>query len=58
MQSPIEQLLMWKYDQLKRDENGSVVYEKRLSQIADNVLEHPALNSSVYQTYDEFMNAL
>lgn|GEM_PF-1513505 len=58
MQSPIEQLLIQDYDQLKRDTNGSVVYEKRLTQVADNLLCHPALDSSEYQTYDAFMNAL
>ena len=58
MQSPIEQLLIQDYDQLKRDENGSVVYEKRLTQVADNLLCHPVLDSSEYQTYDAFMNAL
>ncbi|MCR4643960.1 MAG: DEAD/DEAH box helicase [Oscillospiraceae bacterium] len=58
MQSPIEKLLIQDYDQLKRDYNGSVVYEKRLSQVADNLISHPALDSSRYQTYDAFMNAL
>ena len=58
MQSPIERLLIQEYDQFKRDENGTVVYEKRLANVADNLLGHPALNSSEYQTYDAFMNAL
>lgn len=58
MQSPIEMLLMQEYDQLKRNENGTVVYEKQLPQVADNLLRHPALDSSEYQTYDAFMNAL
>ena len=58
MQSPIERLLIQEYDQLKRDENGTVVYEKRLANVADNLLGHPALNSYEYQTYHAFMNAL
>lgn len=34
----IEQILMQEYDTLKRDSNGTILYDKRLQQVAENLL--------------------
>lgn len=58
MRLTIEQILMQDYDKLKRDETGTIVYDKRPKQIADNLLNHPSLDSQGCRTYDEYFNVL
>lgn len=54
----IEDILRQDYDTLIRDEAGSIVYEKRLKQVAENLLHHEELQSERFTTYDEFLNAI
>ena len=54
----IEDILRQDYDTLIRDEAGSIVYEKRLKQVAENLLHHEELQSERFTTYDDFLNAL
>lgn len=58
MRLTIEQILMQDYDKLKRDENGSVVYDKRLKQVANNLLRHDSMKLGDSNTYDEYFNTL
>lgn len=53
----IEEILRQDYDKLKRDENGTIVYDEKLKQVAENLLNHSSLKSEGYRTYDEFFNA-
>lgn len=55
---PIVDLLMNYFDKLKRDENGTVVYDEQLKEISENLLNHENLDSKMYRTYDEFLNAV
>ena len=54
----IEQILMQEYDTLKRDSNGTILYDERLKQVAENLLNQRTVDSRRYRTYDEFFNAL
>ena len=58
MRLPIEKILMQDFDSLKRDENGSIVYDKRLGEVADNLLNHQSMDSTGFSTYDEYFNAM
>ena len=58
MRLPIETILMQDFDSLKRDENGSIVYDKRLGEVADNLLNHQRMDSTGFSTYDEYFNAM
>lgn len=55
---PIVDLLMNYFDKLKRDENGTVVYDEQLKEISENLLNHENLDSKGYHTYGEFFNAV
>lgn len=55
---PITSLLMRHFDKLKRDENGTVIYDERFKEITKNLLNHESLDSALYHTYDEFFNAV
>lgn len=55
---PITDLLMSHFDKLKRDENGTVIYDERFKEITKNLLNHESLDSTLYHTYDEFFNAV
>lgn len=55
---PITDLLMSHFDKLKRDENGTIVYDEQLKEISKNLLNHENLDSKMYRTYDEFINAV
>ena len=54
----MEDILMQDYDTLKRDGNGTIVYDERLKQVAENLLKQRTVDSRNYRTYDEFFNAL
>ena len=54
----IEQILMQEYDTLKRDSNGTILYDERLKQVAENLLNQRTVDSRKYRTYDAFFNAL
>lgn len=55
---PIIELLMSHFDELKRDENGTIVYDEQLKEITKNLLNLESLDSALYHTYDEFFNAV
>lgn len=55
---PITDLLMSHFDKLKRDENGTIVYDEQLKEITKNLLNLESLDSALYHTYDEFFNAV
>ncbi len=46
------------FDELKRDENGTIVYDEQLKEITKNLLNLESLDSALYHTYDEFFNAV
>ncbi len=54
----IKQILMQDYDNLKRDGNGTILYDERLKKVAENLLNERTVDSRRYWTYDEFFNAL
>ena len=55
---PITDLLMSHFDELKRDEDGTIVYDEQLKEITKNLLNLESLDSTLYHTYDEFFNAV
>ena len=55
---PIVNLLWTNFDKLKRNEDGTIVYDKQLKEIAENLLNLENLDSTLYHTYDEFFNAV
>ncbi len=55
---PIIELLMSHFDELKRDENSTIVYDEQLKEITKNLLNLESLDSALYHTYDEFLNAV
>lgn len=55
---PIIDLLWNNFDKLKRNEDGTIVYDKQLKEITKNLLKHKSLDSRLYSTYDEFFNAV
>lgn len=55
---PIVHLLWNKFDNLKRNEDGTIVYDERFKEITKNLLNHESLDSTLYHTYDEFFNAV
>lgn len=54
----IERILAQDYDNLKRDGSGTIVYDKQLKQVAENLLTHDELHSEHYPTCDAFFNAI
>lgn len=58
MRLSIEDILIRDYDTLKRDETGTIIYDNRLKQVAENLLNHDSMRSESYMTYDAFFNAL
>lgn len=55
---PIADLLMKHFDELKRNSDGTIVYDSMLKEISENLLKYERLNSEEYHTYDEFFNAV
>lgn len=55
---PIIDFLISHFDKLKRDENGTIVYDEQLKEITKNLLNHESLDSKMYRTYNEFLNAV
>ncbi len=55
---PIVDLLWNKFDDLKRNEDGIIIYDERFKEITKNLLNHEKLDSKLYSTYDEFFNAV
>lgn len=54
----IVDLLWYDFDKLKRNEDGTIVYDERFKEITKNLLNHENLDSALYRTYDEFFNAV
>jgi len=55
---PIVDLLWYDFDKLKRNEDGTIVYDERFKEITKNLLNNESLDSTMYHTYDEFFNAV
>ncbi len=55
---PIIDLLWNNFDELRRNEDGTIVYDEKLKEIAENLLKLESLDSALYCTYDEFFNAV
>lgn len=55
---PIINLLWYDFDKLKRNEDGTIIYDERFKEITKNLLNHENLDSTMYHTYDEFFNAV
>lgn len=55
---PIINLLWYDFDKLKRNEDGTIVYDERFKEITKNLLNHESFDSTMYNTYDEFFNAV
>lgn len=55
---PIVDLLMSHFYKLKRNEDGTIVYDERFKEITENLLNHESLDSTLYHTYNEFFNAV
>lgn len=55
---PIVDLLWYDFDKLKRNEDGTIIYDERFKEITKNFLNHESLDSALYHTYDEFFNAV
>lgn len=53
---PIVNLLWYNFDKLKRNEDGTIVYDERFKEITENLLNLENLDSALYRTYDEFFN--
>lgn len=45
---PITDLLMSHFDELKRDEDGTIVYDEQLKEITKNLLNLESLDSTLY----------
>lgn len=55
---PIINLLWYDFDKLKRNKDGTIMYDERFKEITKNLLNHENLDSTLYHTYDEFFNAI
>lgn len=56
--TPIINLLWHDFDRLRRNEEGTIIYDERFKEITKNLLNHKILDSALYRTYDEFFNAV
>ena len=55
---PISDLLNKYYNQLKRNKDGTIVYDKQFKEVTENLLNLECLDSSLYSTYDAFFHAV
>lgn len=55
---PISDLLYKYYNQLKRNKDGTIVYDKQFKEVTENLLNLECLDSSLYSTYDAFFHAV
>ena len=55
---PISDLLCKYYNQLKRNKDGTIVYDKQFKEVTENLLNFECLDSSLYSTYDAFFHAV
>ena len=55
---PISDLLRKYYNQLKRNKDGTIVYDKQFKEVTENLLDLECLDSSLYSTYDAFFHAV
>lgn len=55
---PISDLLCKYYNQLKRNKDGTIVYDKQFKEVTENLLNLECLDSSLYSTYDAFFHAV
>ena len=54
----ISNLLCKYYNQLKRNKDGTIVYDKQFKEVTENLLNLECLDSSLYSTYDAFFHAV
>lgn len=55
---PISDLLCKFYNQLKRNKDGTIVYDKQFKEVMENFWKLEHLDSSLYSTYDAFFHAV
>lgn len=55
---PISDLLCKYYNQLKRNKDGTIIYDKQFKEVTENLLDLECLDSSLYSTYDAFFHAV
>ena len=55
---PISDLLCKYYNQLKRNKDGTIIYDKQFKEVTENLLDFECLDSSLYSTYDAFFHAV
>lgn len=55
---PISDLLCKYYNQLKRNKDGTIVYDKQFKEVTENLLNLECLDSSLYSTYDAFFHTV
>ena len=55
---PISDLLYKYYNQLKRNKDGTIIYDKQFKEVTENLLNLECLDSSLYSTYDAFFHAV
>ena len=55
---PISDLLCKFYNQLKRNKDGTIIYDKQFKEVTENLLDLECLDSSLYSTYDAFFHAV
>ena len=55
---PISDLLCKFYNQLKRNKDGTIVYDKQFKEVMENFWKLERLDSSLYSTYDAFFHAV
>ena len=55
---PISDLLCKYYNQLKRNKDSTIIYDKQFKKVTENLLNLECLDSSLYSTYDAFFHAV
>lgn len=55
---PISNLLLKYYNQLKRNKDGTIIYDEQFKEVTENFLKLECLYSSLYDTYDAFFQAV
>lgn len=55
---PIEYYLKLLYDELRRDDRGTIQYDGNLTEAGTNLLAHPDVSSDGFDSYYDYTNAL
>lgn len=55
---PISNLLLKYYNQLRRNKDGTIIYDEQFKEVTENFLKLECLDSSLYDTYDAFFQVV